>query len=590
MISEIIYCIGSQKVHTVELRGKNENAIVCPECSHSRKKKTDKCLGYNYEKEIGHCNHCEERFVKYKEFEKKQDYFVPEFDNRTELSDKAVQWFLDKRLIGQTTLSKMNVSSCSEFMPQTGKEMNCIAFPFYRNSKLVNVKFRDGKKNFKLSKGAEVIWYNYDAIKSNEVIITEGEIDALTFINDGFDNVISVPNGASVGSMDYLNIEELKHVEQFYLAVDNDSKGLQLRNEFVRRLGAERCKVCTFKEYKDANEYYVKNGHGSLKDVLDNAKHPKVEDVITLEDFEKDADYLLANGLVKGLGLGINKLDDHIRFETSRVMVVTGVPSSGKSNFVDFINCRLNVLYGWKVGYWSPESAPYESHLASIESILVGKTYDAKYIKPSEHINAKNHIRKNFFWINPDNVYETDPILAKFEFMVKAHGVKIVCIDPFTNISTDEPNERKFIKDLLNKLTRFAKKFDVLVQLVAHPKKMERNKEGVIPIPSMYDISGSADFWNKCDYGIALGREYDIENRKLLSNGTVVVHKVKLKTLGETGAFDFDYDVMNNRYRSQYKESDISSWLESNEPTQIELIENNDQDIKPYNPEDDIPF
>lgn len=590
MIEEIIYCIGSQKTHSVSLRSQNENTIVCPECSHTRKKSKDKCLGYNYEKEIGHCNHCDERFVKYKEFEKKQDYFVPKWENFTELSNKAVQYFLD-RMISQNTIKAMNVSSKVAYMPQMQKEMSCIAFPFYRNDKLVNVKYRDGKKNFKLEKGAERIWYNYDAIKNNELIIVEGEIDALSFINDGFNNVVSVPNGASATNMDYLNIKELEHIEQFYIAVDNDAKGLELRNEFVRRLGAERCKVVSFKQYKDANEYYCANGHGSLSETIEKAKQPKVDDVLTLEDFEIDLDHLLENGLEQGSGIGIDKFDEKIRFQTGRVMIITGVPSSGKSNFVDFLNTRLNLIYDWKVAYWTPEAAPFQSHTSTIESMIIGKTFDARFISKSEHINAKNHIRKNFYWINHDNCYEIDPILAKFEYMVKAYGVKIICIDPFTNLSTDEINERKFIKDVLNKLTRFAKKHDCLVQLVAHPKKMERTKDGLIPIPSMYDISGSADFWNKCDYGIAVGRDYDVENSKLLSNGFIVVHKVKLKTLGETGKIEFDFDTMNNRYRPLHGKRDITNWIGSNEPTQMQI----EDPMKPFDPDeggmtDEIPF
>lgn len=586
MIIEQIYCIGSQKAHSVELRSQNENTIICPECSHTRKKSKDKCLGYNYDKQIGHCNHCDERFVKYKEFEIKQKYHLPKWENFTELTDKAVRWF-SERMIGQRTLRDMKVSSTIAYMPQIQKETSCIAFPFYRNNSLVNVKYRDGRKNFKLEKGAERIFYNHDAIRHKELIITEGEIDTLTFINDGFNNVVSVPNGASTGNMEYLNVKELDHIDTFYIAVDNDAKGLDLRNEFIRRLGAERCKIVSFKQYKDANEYYCANGHGSLEELIKNAKQPKVEDVLTVDDFEDEIDNLFENGLQRGKTIGLDGFDELVSFELGRLLVATGTPSSGKSNFIDYINIQLNIKHGWKIGYWSPESSPNEKHYSTLASMLIGKTYSKQYTSRSEHINAKTFIKQNFYWINSDNVYDIDNILKKFEYLVKAHGVKVIVIDPYTNIVAEERDERRFVKYMLNSLTRFAKKYNVLVQLVAHPRKMEKNKDGIIPVPSMYDISGSADFWNKCDYGIAIGREYNIEDSKLESNGYVVVHKVKMRNLGSTGKFEFDYDTMNGRYRKRFSQVNSYSLIESTDPKQNML----EYDIPPYDPSNtDIPF
>src|SRR5690606_4129586 len=100
----------------------------------------------------------------------------------------------------------MKIGEIKEWMPQTGKEMNCIVFPYFKGGELVNTKFRDAKKNFKLHSGAELIWWNYDALtRFEEVIIVEGEMDALSVIQAGFDNVISVPNGASTGKMEYFD-------------------------------------------------------------------------------------------------------------------------------------------------------------------------------------------------------------------------------------------------------------------------------------------------------------------------------------------------------------------------------------------------
>ena len=95
----------------------------------------------------------------------------------------------------------MKVTCGLEFMPQLNKEVETIQFNYFRNSELVNVKYRGAKKSFKLHKGSELIFYNIDSVKDRkEVIICEGEIDALTFKQCGYDSVVSVPNGANLNT------------------------------------------------------------------------------------------------------------------------------------------------------------------------------------------------------------------------------------------------------------------------------------------------------------------------------------------------------------------------------------------------------
>ena len=92
----------------------------------------------------------------------------------------------------------MKVYSDIEWMPQFGKDIEVICFPFFRNSKLINIKFRGAKKSFKLVSNAELIWYNFDCIlEAKELIICEGEIDCLTFIENGFKNVYRYPAGVA---------------------------------------------------------------------------------------------------------------------------------------------------------------------------------------------------------------------------------------------------------------------------------------------------------------------------------------------------------------------------------------------------------
>lgn len=564
-----IYCINSSKVHEVELKNSGENLLLCPECSHTRKKNKLKCLGFNAKEGIGHCNHCDSRFVEYRPLKKASDkqYKIPTQVNLTQLSDNAVKWFIN-RMIGQDALNKMQVSTSKQWFPQVEKERTCIAFPYYRNGQLVNVKYRDGQKNFKMESGAELIWWNYDAILNHkEIIIVEGEIDALSFIQEGFYNVISVPNGANAVNMPYLesSLDDLERIEKFYIATDIDEKGLLLRDELVRRLGQERCVLCSFEQYKDANEYLTRKGYKSLVNVLKNAKEIKVDDVFEAKDFFNEIDDLFKNGLKAGLKTGFTELDESITWETKRLAIVTGAPGSGKSEFVDDVLCRLNILHDWKAGYYSPENFPVKLHYAKLHEKLTGKRFGERYSSAEEFYTALEYIHENFFWVAPPEDFTVDDILKKFEYLVKRKGIKACVIDPFNRI--DKPNGQNkldAIAEILIKLSNFAKKHDVLMILIAHPRKLEKDKGGYYPIATMYDIAGSADFWNMSDYGISVGRDQDSETKKFQSTGVISIQKVKFKHLGKTEIIPFKYNYNNGRYEGEnttIHDWDNSSWI-----------------------------
>ena len=224
-----------------------EQKYLCPECSHLRKKKNDKCLNWNIDKDKGKCHNCGAAFWLYKPAEQKQ-YIVPEWKNITDLSDAAVKWFTG-RMISQKTLVKMKIYTAQEYMPQDQKEVEAICIPYFFQEKLYNIKFRALEKKFKMVSGAELIFYNQDALLNFEdIIIVEGEIDALSFIQCGFNNVVSVPNGAG-SKLDFLDtyIGLFDNVKRVYLAVDQDTPGITLRDELARRLGPERCMLVNFK-------------------------------------------------------------------------------------------------------------------------------------------------------------------------------------------------------------------------------------------------------------------------------------------------------------------------------------------------------
>ena len=331
---ETIISLSTRQIYEIEATKHGENQMQCPECSQNRRKKHIKCFSYNVEKEVGYCNHCETRFVKHNPHEEKQ-YIKPtlEWKNLTKLSENAVKYF-ESRGISQKTLLTMNIGEKKEYIPQLEKEVNCIFFPYFRNGELINTKFRDARKNFKLISGAELIWFNFDCIQKCieqkcELVIVEGEFDALSVIQSGHEFVVSVPNGANIGKMEYFDssFDLLNKVETFIIAVDNDLKGIELKNELIRRLGFEKCKIANFKEFKDANEYLVNKDRESLLNELKNAKILKAQDVYEVADFENELDAYFENGLPQGKTIDIPELDEKVRWLTGHYATVTGSPT-----------------------------------------------------------------------------------------------------------------------------------------------------------------------------------------------------------------------------------------------------------------------
>ena len=176
---------------------------VCPWSSKCRKPENQKkkCSSYDWERGLGTCHNCNTSFQLHTYQRKgasEKVYVRPEQRLTPKVSTKVEDWF-NTRGISTRTLADLKVSEGAEWMPQTGKSENTIHFNYYIGDQLINIKYRDGRKNFKLYKGAEKIFYNINSIIGyDSCIIVEGEMDVLAMHEAGVKNVISVPNGATL--------------------------------------------------------------------------------------------------------------------------------------------------------------------------------------------------------------------------------------------------------------------------------------------------------------------------------------------------------------------------------------------------------
>ena len=517
---------------------------TCPLCSSSRKpeNKKAKCASYDWERGLGTCHNCDNSFQLHTYKRKgraERDYIKPEVQKIKAVVDKTLEWF-NTRGISKDTLDELKVSTGKEYMPQTGKPENTIQFNYYVGGELTNIKYRDARKNFKLYKGAEKVFYNIDSIVGHkDCIIVEGEMDVLALHEAGISNVISVPNGATLNTnnLDYLDncIDYFEDKEKIIIAVDSDAAGQALQAELIRRLGAEVCYIATFDDCKDANEYLLKYSAKELLSRITNASPVPLENVTTFRDIEDEVTDFVRNGFKKGFQIGLSNFDNIFSTYTGQFITVTGIPSSGKSDFVDQMVVGYNKEYGWKTAFASPENAPTYLHAHKLMRKVWGDMPNKGDIGGDKWNQVADHVNNNFFFIDMER-YTLESVLRKGAELVKRKGIKCLVIDPFNKVrdvdcTTEDVN--RYTMEYLTKIETFAKKYDVLVMIVAHPTKMYKNSEGQIEEPTMYNIKGGGEWYDASYHGLLVHRDYEAKTTK------VKVLKVKFQNLGENGAEAF---------------------------------------------------
>ena len=251
-------------------------------------------------------------------------------------------------------------------------------------------------------------------------------------------------------------------------------------------------------------------------------------------------------GLPKGFYTGVSNLDDVFRFDKGRLITITGVPNCGKSEFVDFYTTALNKRYGLKTLFFSPENQPCELHLSKLVSKFTNKPFEE--LSQAEIDVAIDYICKNIYFFNYDKVKSFDDINSLVASMHSSLGFDILVVDSYNKVEWNKPSnetETDFISKMLDKLCEMAINYNIMVILVAHPRKMEwRNGDKVAQCPTAYDINGSANFFNKSDFVLGVHRDRDYDNEIV----TIRVDKVKFNHYGTQGKCLLKYDVDSGNY------------------------------------------
>ncbi|KAK3131064.1 hypothetical protein QOZ80_6BG0501540 [Eleusine coracana subsp. coracana] len=491
------------------------------------------------------------------------------------LCDELVTYF-SERMISAETLRRNKV------MQRNWNNKIAIAFTYRRDGILIGCKYREVSKKFSQEANTEKILYGLDDIKrARDVIIVEGEIDKLSMEEAGFRNCVSVPDGAPPRVSNKLPDKEqdkkyqylwnckeyLDSASRIILATDADAPGHALAEELARRLGKERCwRVVWPKKNetdicKDANEVLMFLGPQALRKVIEDAELYPIRGLFSFRDFFPEIDnyYLGIHGDELGICTGWQSMDDIYKVVPGELTVVTGVPNSGKSEWIDALMCNINDQCGWKFVLCSMENKVRDHARKLLEKRIKKPFFDARYggseerMTPDEFEAGKDWLNETFHLIRceDDSLPSINWVLDLAKAAVLRYGVRGLVIDPYNELDHQRPSsqtETDYVSQILTKIKRFAQHHSCHVWFVAHPRQLHNWTGGP---PNMYDISGSAHFINKCDNGIVIHRNRD-PNAGPVDVVQVCVRKVRNKVIGQIG----DAFLTYNRVTGEFKDAD----------------------------------
>jgi twinkle protein len=508
------------------------------------------------------------------------------------LNDKAKMWLKTNRGISEATAERFKLKSDTKWFPAKDTtpagERGCIAFPYFRSGSIVNHKYRDALKCFRMDTDAELIPYNLDSLTGQtEVVITEGEIDTLSIYEAGYTGgIISVPSGANVyrNNMEWLDgsYNRFDKITRIVIAVDTDVAGEHLKADLIRRFGAQRCYILTWPEgVKDANEALMTYGSEFIIQAIAEAQPLPMEGIYTEAEIEELVDKIYDNGLPRGIKLGWQKFDALCQWLQGEFIVVTGVPSHGKSVWCENVMVRQAMNNGWKFGVWVAEVDPEAMVMNLIHQITGQRIIGSNKIHHEEYKAVKQFIAKHFYFFKIADTKNTlDGIISKGTELVQRYGIDALFIDPWSYIEKDMGNlsESQFFEKCLPKMKQFRVRNNCSLMVVAHPRKMDRDmKTKVVRVPEPYDISGSSQWYGAPDKIFTVWSATD-ENGKY-SHHEIYIMKQKKWWLGSKGMVHMKLDLINGRFNEVDPEA-----------PRMTQVNNPDNTIEPDSTQDIVPF
>lgn len=550
-----------------ELHG-DEGRIACPHCSNERKKHNQKDLKVT---RLNHgwvyfCHHCQTHGIIPTENKVKtmQAAMVKPRTIETHALTETHYNFLKSRGISSDTADAMSLFSAAKWFGRLNKVTDSIGFPYYKGGVLQAAKYRAiESKDFTQDGGGAHDFFGIDKVDPElPIVIVEGEIDALTCIEAGIKNVLSVPSGAPMKVVDgkidasedkkfsfvWSANDVLQKVPYVVLATDQDTAGQALAEELARRIGKDKCRVAKF-DYKDLNEAFLDKGSEAVKQIIEDAQPYPVAGLSTVSKYSDRLNDLWSKGTGSGTSTGYSNVDRIYTVAAGQLTVVTGYPSSGKSNFVDQIMVNLARDNSWKFAICSFENQP-EIHISRLMELYKGKRFfeGTNRMDEKERDESLKWVESHFLFLDSETVEPAtiESIIERAKIAVTRMGIRGLVIDPYNYIDNkSQTSETEFISSMLTRVQAFAKAYGVHVWFVAHPAKITRSGMD-LPRPDGMAISGSMAWWAKADCGLTV-------HRTKTNDVEIAVWKCRYRWVGTQGETKLGYNRVTGSY---YETSD----------------------------------
>lgn len=484
--------------------------------------------------------------------------------NWSSLTDQSIE-FLKSRGISEATAKKMGIKSAQHYIQSLGKVTDCVVFPYFNKGEEYAAKIRSTEgKGFSSNGAPATLWNLQNFQRGDWLIICEGEIDAATLTEAGYTGATSIPLGAVLKVADkqidpeddgkfrfvWDAKDQIDKAGRIVICCDNDGPGQAAAEEVARRIGKDRVWTVEYPEgCKDANDVWMKHGQEGVDALISECKPWPISGLYDSSHFFDQIDEMYDKGMGSGESTGYPSVDALYTISPGMLTVVTGHPSSGKSEFVDQLMVNLAISRGWSFAIGSFENEP-RIHIAKLISKFMRKPFfegTVERVTPEELRLGKEFVQSHFSFIyQADGSMATlDSLLERMRVAVMRHGVRGAVIDPYNYIQKPtDTAETEWVSTLLSKVRLFAQAHDMHIWFVAHPAKMMRNANGDVPPPKGYDISGSAAWFAKADHGITVHRPDPV--RSIISE----VHswKCRFSWLGRQGKADLLYSTLTNTY------------------------------------------
>lgn len=287
---------------------------------------------------------------------------------------------------------------------------------------------------------------------------------------------------------------------------------------------------------------------------------PDDDAAISIGDLSSDILELYETGLRPGVKPEWFALSPYYTMKPGQVTVITGIPHSGKSPFVNAMAMHCMVTHDWPVAWSSPEHLPYHDLAAR----LLQQYYKCLSFSEGTHMKmtradvmdaCDKFERKLFFLPASDTNATISHVLFRCQPLID-RGLKGLVIDPYGEFEHRRPSgmtETEYVSQLLTEIRLFARRNNVHVWLIAHPTKIQKQDDGNYFIVKPYDIAGSAAWFNKPDNILSIYRTNEQPDMT-----QVHIQKIKFREVGHTGSCTLRHDSRTGTFYD-YKQTEVET-------------------------------